>query len=265
MFRTNPFPGVNPFLEQRWEDFHGAFIIAIRDSVNSRLPSDLVARSDTTTYVDIYSETRPERSTRRRPDVRITETSDQGGAVAVLDEVFVADKPTRVIVTEPDAKHRYIEIREATPGNRVVTLIELVSPTNKRSGNGRKEYLKKQKQCVEANINLVEIDLIRSGKPVTMCRRFAEESLPPYHTCVTQFTPKKENTYWGHDLTERLPTIFIPLRKKDTPLVLPLQPLYNRCFEVGRYIDIDYAVSLSRNLDDAERSVVDQTLQSQPK
>jgi hypothetical protein len=48
-------------------------------------------------------------------------------------------------------------------GNRIVTVIEFLSPTNKVRGPGQDEYLKKQSELRQGGVNLVEIDLVRSG------------------------------------------------------------------------------------------------------
>ena len=43
MTTKNPFPGMNPFFEQRWQDAHTMLIAYMRDALQERLPGDLVA------------------------------------------------------------------------------------------------------------------------------------------------------------------------------------------------------------------------------
>jgi len=43
-------------------------------------------------------------------------------------------------------------------------------------------------------------------------------------------------------LREKLPTIRIPLRAKDTDALLDLQALIDECWATGGYDDIDYSV-----------------------
>ena len=38
----------------------------------------------------------------------------------------------------------YLQITDVQSGNRVVTIIEFISPSNKRPGPGREEYLRKR-------------------------------------------------------------------------------------------------------------------------
>jgi hypothetical protein len=43
MTTRNPFPGMNPFFEQRWRDAHTTLITYSRDALQEHLPPDLVA------------------------------------------------------------------------------------------------------------------------------------------------------------------------------------------------------------------------------
>src|SRR5207248_4065540 len=43
MTTRNPFPGMNPFFEQRWRGAHTALIMYLRDALQERLPPDLIA------------------------------------------------------------------------------------------------------------------------------------------------------------------------------------------------------------------------------
>src|SRR5207249_632712 len=69
-----------------------------------------------------------------------------------------------IVVSNEPGKHVYVEIRDASRDHQLVTLIEIVSPPNKRSGKDRRSYLKKQREVLSSEANLVEIDLLRAGK-----------------------------------------------------------------------------------------------------
>src|SRR5205823_2941597 len=96
------------------------------------------------------------------PDVRVTETDKTSGAGEVL-EMAVAE-PLIIEVEDEPLRESFIEIREASAGNRLVTVIELLSPTKKRAGPGRRLYRKKQNELKAARVSLVEIDLVRAGR-----------------------------------------------------------------------------------------------------
>src|SRR5438093_9806194 len=117
----NPFPGMNPYLQQRWGDCHTSFTVAIRDALNQLLPGDLEARIVESITVDFDDERRT-----IYPDVNVFEA-----------------EPTR----DDPRTERHIEILDSTAGGRVVTGIELLSPANK-SSQGRKTYRKKQAEFI---------------------------------------------------------------------------------------------------------------------
>src|SRR6266542_250856 len=106
----SPFPGMDPYLEAPdiWPDVHEALATEIRAVLNALLPMPYYARL----------ELRPEEA----PDIIVSE--DFG--TTVRDEAL---------------RHSYIEIRDPTRGHHLVTLIEIVSPSNKRPGADRRAYL----------------------------------------------------------------------------------------------------------------------------
>jgi len=68
-------------------------------------------------------------------------------------------------VTLPSPKKRgkrYVSIIDKER-KRVVTVIELLSPSDKGIGKDQVHYLTKREEYLAAGINLVEIDLLRSG------------------------------------------------------------------------------------------------------
>ena len=60
------------------------------------------------------------------------------------------------------------EVREAAT-QKVVTVIEILSPSNKR-GQGREKYLAKRQKIFASQTNLVEINLLREGLPMPLAQ-----------------------------------------------------------------------------------------------
>src|SRR5205807_4228958 len=103
-----------------------------------------------------------------------------GASLAIASEPIIIHLP-EVEITEP-----FIEIIDAGSGGRVVTTIEFVSRSNKRAGPGRKDYLRKRSETIRAGANVVEVDLLRGGRPVTLA---SPDLIPPkyraaYHASV---------------------------------------------------------------------------------
>lgn len=265
---TNPFPGHNPFIEQRWGDFHTALINEIKNEMQYALPADLRARVEETAVVEEVGA----RPLFTWPDVRVSENpkrpqpaGGRGGGVAVAEpppaELIEDDELDRPILLErePDSRvERHIVILDKTTGGRIITAIELVSPWNKRGKKGRRRYIDRQSERLDAGINIVEIDLIRGGRTVTLVRH---SNLPDHvrrrhHVCAWTAARPTWTAYWGVEITHRLPAVTIPLRPQDPPLRLALQAVYDRCYESGRYDDLDVDARVEPEFTDAERAIV---------
>ena len=74
------------------------------------------------------------------------------------------------------SKRRFLTIQEL-PGRKLVTVIEVLSPTNKKTKDARAEYLEKRRDLIRSRVNLVEIDLLRAGEPMPLRDAAAAERL----------------------------------------------------------------------------------------
>ena len=164
----SPFPGMDPYLEAHWGDVHQSLVIYSRDQIQTQLPSDLRARVEERVSIESPSDG----DWNAIPDVRVvqlpktkTRRRDDGGGVAVAEpEVANLAQPLLLEFQDDPVSEGFIEIVEAGSRQKVITVIEILSETNKRPGKDRKKYLHKRKQLRRARINLVEIDLLRSGR-----------------------------------------------------------------------------------------------------
>ena len=139
---------------------------------------------------------------------------------------------------------KFLNILEAGPGQRLITVIELLSPANKLAGECQRQYRQKQKELRDAGVSLVEIDLLRQGRRVLSV---APSRIPPrarttYQACVRRgWLPQRFEVY-PVPLRSPLPAIRIPLREKDADVRLDLQAVLEQAYRKGRYhLTIDYA------------------------
>jgi hypothetical protein len=177
------------------------------------------------------------------PDIRIVERPGSSGSQVVGADVALVDaEPFDVAVDEP-ATERSLCIYDTTSGDRLITVIEVISPANKSSA-GRDLYHRKQTDMRAAGVNLVEIDLLRGSNYVLLAppERFpAARRNASYYVCVARsMTPGMASVY-SISLPDRLPSIRIPLRAQDEDAQLNLQTLIEQAYENGGYgDDIDY-------------------------
>jgi hypothetical protein len=224
---------MDPYLEAHWRDVHARLIIYASDALQSVLPKSLRARVEERVILET-----PEGLGDHPlyPDVRVVEYMPRRGLETQPTSKVAAAEPLLVDLDMGPATETFLEIIDRESGNRVVTVIEFLSPTNKTPGGGREEYLRKQREICSSDTNLVEIDLNRFG-PHTLA--FPLDNLKPqartaYMACVRRPKRTKAEVYLM-PLGHRLPVVKIPLRPADADVPLDLQALVEQCYRNGAY------------------------------
>jgi len=261
----SPFPGMNPYLEQHWGDVHQAFITYLRDSLQPQLPSDLRARMQERVYIELPEDGRHG----SYPDIRVFEYPGRRaatGELAASEEggIAVAD-PVLVDLGIEAKTESYIEVIDVKSGHRVVTTIEVVSPSNKRAGEGQRLYLQKRQDMKRGGVNTVEIDLLRAGERLLPIdpERVPASHRTAFQAWIWRATDANRIAIYRVPLRERLPAIPIPLRPDDANVLIDLQAILDQCYRNGGYDDIDYRVSPSPPLDADDAAWADALLREQ--
>lgn len=254
----SPFPGMNPYLEnsELWSAVHNRLIVAIADDLVDRLSEKYRVEIEKRTYFS---------------------SEEDSLLVGIPDVVVVADKTakpsssnaTRSLLVQPEkvtvplaeeVNERYLEIREVGTGT-VVTVIELLSPKNKRSGEGRIAYERKRNRVLASATHLVEIDLLRGGKPFPI----KSENLGDYRILICRGDRRPNADLYAFSLRQPIPPVPIPLMPHEIEPILNLQPLLDRIYDKGRYhLAIDYTQPPQPPLSDKDTQWA-QTLLSQTK
>jgi hypothetical protein len=256
----SPFPGMDPYLEKSWRDVHQRLVIYISDMLQPRLPGDLRARVEERVFVEpLFGPIRG-----IYPDIRVVEHGRRARTSSAAEAGIAVAEPF-VMQTHEEASEGFIEIIDVGSGGRVVTVIEVLSLSNKIPGDGQDKYLQKQRELLQGRVSLVEIDLLRAGKRV-LGVPFHEIPLP-YRTTyqITAHRGWKPFHFeiYRAPLREPLPTIRVPLRESDPDAVLELQKLVDMCYANGGYDDIDYRVDPDPPLDPEDAAWADELLRRQ--
>lgn len=236
----SPFPGMDPYLEEpgTWPNFHLDLIAEIKNVLNRRLRPKYYARSEERVYISDQDD--PGRRV-IAPDVRIlfpkgndAPLTDQGGT-ATLTEVEPVVATTLI---EEEIHESRVEIIDPK-SRQVVTVIAVVSPTNKMPGaRGQDSYRKKRAEVMQSPSHWVEIDLLRDGETLV-----AAEILPlgDYFVHVSRVQARPQGLIWPIRLPLRLPTIPIPLRPEDADARLDLQAVLDTVYDRSSYdLALDY-------------------------
>lgn len=237
MKRANPFPGMNPWMQKRWGDVHVSLIGYIRDALGKSLPDDLVASSEENISLESFEG----KDNVVRPDLAVTgpESWKQGRSPQWKpEEKAQADQalPRPVLVEIDEIPERWIEVH--TAGGKLVTVIEVTSPSNK-TREGRRDFESKIKNLVLGGVNTMEIDLLSGGVSAKDVRGgFWPDS--EFQVVVNRAYTWSPAEVYPCPLREPLPPVRVPLRDGETDVILELQPMIDRCYELGRYWSLDY-------------------------
>src|SRR5262245_33641463 len=249
----SPFPGMDPYLERHWRDVHARLIIYACDRIQEQLPSGLRCRVEERVVLELPAGA--ERS--MYPDIRVIERANGSvGPQGVAEAALAVAEPLILHLASEELTETFLEIVDVSTGQRVITVIEVLSPTNKLGGDGRDQYFQKKKELRQAGVSLVEIDLLRAGErpyPVNL-RHVPETHRTHYAIFVRRGSKPNQAEIYAASLRQPLPTIKIPLRPTDVDALLDLQPLIEKCYRNGRYEDMDYTQPPDPPLDDADRS-----------
>jgi Protein of unknown function (DUF4058) len=216
----SPFPGMDPYLEADglWHAFHHQFVADLYKILLPNLVDRYRARVGQRTYV--------------------TE-------VALFTSVI-----------RDQHAEEFIEVRQRGDG-RLVTLIDVVSPSNKATAPGRQAYLAKRTEAKGGGASLVEIDLVLAGEPLL---DYSREGLPEwnYAVTVTRCTQPERYEIYTATLQKRLPRFRLPMASDDRDQVLDLQSAFARCYDQGGFAGkIDYRHDPNVSLSDDDRAWLD--------
>ena len=233
-----PFPGMNPYLEdpELWPGVHGRLIVAIADYLSPQLrPKYFVAIEER-----IYQTTGDDKLLVGIPDVIVQ--NSQTAINPKIPNIAVATpavQPKTVTVPIPEiVKERYLEVRKVAT-KEVVTVIEILSPKNKRTGEGRNAYDNKRQRVLGSLTHLVEIDLLRVGEPMLV---FGDGTQNDYRILVSRGENRPQSDLYAFNLQDVIPLFPLPLRTEDSEPLVDLQSLLAGIYDRASYdLIIDYS------------------------
>ncbi|MBA4190769.1 MAG: hypothetical protein C0467_22515 [Planctomycetaceae bacterium] len=146
---------------------------------------------------------------------------------------YVSEMPLFTSIIREEYTEEFIEIRTRND-NKLVTLLEVVSPANKTTPAGRQAYLDKRKEAIAQRAAIVEIDLLMQGKPTLT---YSREGLPEFDHAVSVTRAAAADRYEIYTATiqKRLPKFKLPLAPDDRDALLDLQAAFARAYDLGGF------------------------------
>ena len=237
MNHDNPFPGMNPYLEQPrvWPGVHNALIARLQARLGPQLPPQYRMEIEERHELDVTLSVDGAKAQDIIPDLSLTTRRANTGGTLVKEPdggVLVAT-PMPVRVT-------YLEVRQA-PDDRVVTVVEILSPTKKAPGSGRTDYIRKREDILASDVNLVEIDLLRGGESMPLTT-----PVPPSHYGILvsreRWCPSAR--LFPFMVNDPVPKFRLPLLEGDPEIEADIGPLLAAMHHTARY-------NLAVNYDDS--------------
>jgi hypothetical protein len=220
---------MDPYLEHPalWPGVHTRLIVTLANQLGRCLEPRYVTSVEDRVFIE-------EHERQRVPDVWVQKVRDEGG---ISPAATALATPVLVEVQELEIHEHYIEILDLYRSQRVVTVIELISPSNKAAGPGRDMYLAKQRATRASECHLVEIDLLRRGRHVLSVPEGATQRLRPYDylVCVSRWPSRKLFTLYPFSLRDRLLPFSIPLADPDPDVPLDVQAALEQVYTDGSY------------------------------
>lgn len=254
----SPFPGMDPYLEapDLWPDFHNNLAPEIQGQLNPQITPKYVARLVPRLSYDVIDIGRTHTAL---PDVGVWRRPFPGRESGVSVATSIGRFVESAIPLEQPMRFNSVEIRKTNSGE-LVTAIEILSPSNKRRGHDdHQTYLKKRRELLRSEANLVEIDLLRGGE-----RPPLEIPVPPapYYITVSRADTRPSVQVFPVALNEKLPIVPIPLLSPDADALLDLGSCFDAVFERASYtLSIDYSAPVPPpNLDAEEQRLVNSFL-----
>ncbi len=244
----SPFPGMDPYLEdvRLWPQIHLSLIMAIRDELARLLrPRYYVAVDER-----VHQVSEGEWLAEARPDLGVVQAEPHGAAEAAPEyraarvppagEAGSGQRPRTVYLPLPsEFRHRWLEIRR-TGTQELVTVVELLSPANKRPGRTRRLYETKRLRLLASPVHLVEIDLLRTYGPMPMS---PEPAGSHYRILVSRAPDRPRAHLWAFTVRDPVPPFPVPVDPGEQEPLVRLGDLLNSQYDkAGWDLQVDYSV-----------------------
>ena len=231
------FPGMNPYLEAPalWPEVHSWLIVELARCLNPLITPKYRAAVEKRVYEQAILVGIPDVAiTEKTPPAATDWPREHPTATATLSQPVLVELPQSEPIHE-----RYLEIREVATGD-VVTVIEVLSTTNKRVGEGRDKYLSKRTKILSSQSHLVEIDLLRSGEPLPI----NPKQISDYGVLVSRCEQRPIAQLYPFQLRDPFPCFLMPLRVGDEEPVVDLNQVMQQVYEAAA---LDLAIAYDQH------------------
>jgi hypothetical protein len=227
---------MDPYLEDPglWPDVHHELISVSRELLGIALRPRYHVRVEERVYISDEIE---QVKSVIAPDLHLTERKPGSWDRA---QFMATDSAEPLVVTSvifEDNHEARLEIIDRS-SREVVTVIEIISLTNKSGARGQASYEQKRQEVLNSTSHLVEIDLLRSGERMPIVEEYPDCE---YVVHVSRAPLRPKGGLWPIRLPEPLPIIKVPLKPADPDASLDLQLVLQMAYDRAAFdVEIEY-------------------------
>ncbi len=156
-----------------------------------------------------------------------------------------------------EVREVYLEIRDVAD-DRVVTVLDVLSPTNKLPGEGRWQYEQKRLTLLGTQTHLVEIDLLRVGVPMPM---LGHDGTSDYRIVVSRAERRPLADLLPFTVRQPIPAFRLPLQPGDDEPEVVLNEILHALYDRAGYdLRLDYERDPDPPLPPADAAWADELL-----
>lgn len=230
-----PFPGVDPYLERTglWPDVHNRLIVRIADELAPRLRPRYFVSIEERTYTVVPGDV----TFAGRADLAVAQRANAEPARWEANTAHEAVLVTVELPLPDTMRETYLEIR-SVEGEQIITVLEVLSLSNKRPGEGRDQYLRKRLSVLGTLTHLVEIDLLRGGQPMPM---YGYQETSDYRILLSRAERRPQADLLAFGIRQPIPTFRLPLQTGDGEPEVDLNQILHQLYDRAGYdLRIDY-------------------------
>jgi len=224
---------MNPYLEQSdvWQDFHDRFVPSLADALTALVRPNFIVKVEQ--HLFIHEPADEQRLLVGHGDVSIARpknVAESNGGTATISSPMMALLPSVDF-----EKHLFLEVLDRK-NRELITVLEILSPTNKKPGPDREQYLAKRANLLRSSAHFVEVDLLRGWQrmPIENAREC------DYAIMVSRVEDRPDVNYWPLQLRDPLPPIPIPLRSPYGYVMLDMLMVLHGVYDRAGYQDYIY-------------------------
>lgn len=239
---------MDPYLEHPslWPDVHNSLVVAVRDELAPQLAPRYYVGLERRAFIlkpdDVaFMIGRPDLAViPHYPPANLSPLPLAGTGVTLVE-----------VPMNDEVGEYFLEVHEVYSGV-LVTVLELLSPANKVSKDGRREYELKREYILKSRTNLVEIDLLRAGQPMPYSWRPVASD---YRFLISRSSQRPTAELYPFNLRQPIPSFQLPLLPGDDEPLVELGRILHDLYDRARFdLRLDYSQPPVPPLNDEDKA-----------